>query len=176
MKSKDVLERRDRGVTQEPLDAGEELIIDFAGMYATHDAFRWDLDRLVAAADAGAGSARQIRTGWENFKTQLLIHHCVEDDNLWPALRRAVEDRCRDLALVESMEVEHAELDPLLGAVDVTLADETVELGARSRDLSAALNHHLSHEEEGALPLITALSWNFLASSSSDRVLPGPPR
>ena len=125
--------------------------------YATHDAFRRDLDRLEAAALAGQGSAAAVRAGWDNFKAQLLIHHSVEDSHLWPALRRAVADRPSDLALTEDMVSEHAQLDPLLAAVDQALADDAVDLEGRGKELSGALNHHLIHEEERALPLIQSV-------------------
>jgi len=58
--------------------------IDFTMMYATHDVFRRDLGRLKAAATAGTAQAPGVRAGWENFKAQLLLHHSVEDTDLWP--------------------------------------------------------------------------------------------
>jgi hemerythrin-like domain-containing protein len=128
--------------------------IDFTVMYATHEAFRRDLARITAAAAAGTVSTPQIRAGWENFKHQLHIHHTVEDSDLWPRLRRAVS-RPQDLALVEEMVDEHAQIDPLLDAADTALTGPaTTNLSAHLRELSAALNHHLTHEEEDALPLI----------------------
>jgi len=53
-----------------------------------------------------------------DFKTQLLLHHDVEDAHLWPRLRLVVAERRRDLTLVDEMEAEHARLDPLLAAID----------------------------------------------------------
>jgi len=40
---------------------------------------------------------------------------------LWPPLRQAVTDRPQDLALVDRMEAEHAELAPQLAGVDAAL-------------------------------------------------------
>ena len=62
--------------------------MDFTMMYVTHDAFRRDLGRFTAAAAAGTAPAWGPR-GWENFKAQLLLHHSVEDTDLWPRVRRA---------------------------------------------------------------------------------------
>ncbi len=92
--------------------------IEFTMMYATHDAFRRDLGRLEEASAAGKAGTAGVRAGWENFRTQLLLHHSVEDSLLWPAVRRAVPGRPRDLALLDEMEAEHARLDPLLAAFD----------------------------------------------------------
>ena len=58
--------------------------IDFTMMYATHDAFRSDLDWLAAAAAAGKAGIPQVRAGWPNFKTQPLLLHSVEDSHLCP--------------------------------------------------------------------------------------------
>jgi iron-sulfur cluster repair protein YtfE (RIC family) len=153
MTNRDAAKRSDR--EDRPEIAHEPL--DFTGMYATHDAFRRDLDRLVVAADAGKGSARRVDAGWNNFKTQLLIHHGVEDNNLWPAVRRAVAGEPDSLALAEEMVAEHDQLDPLVKAVDEALSNAMVDLSALSRELSAALKHHLTHEEERALPLIQSV-------------------
>jgi iron-sulfur cluster repair protein YtfE (RIC family) len=128
--------------------------IDFAIMYATHDAFRRDLDRLSAAAAAGTTGTDEVRAGWENFKHQLDVHHTVEDAELWPRLHRAVSDRPRDLALVDEMEAEHAGLDSRLRAVDEGIAHQAGDLAERVRELSVALGDHMKHEEVSALPLI----------------------
>jgi iron-sulfur cluster repair protein YtfE (RIC family) len=139
--------------------------VDFTMMYATHDAFRRDVARLRAAAAAGAGATPPVRAGWEMFKAQLLLHHRVEDDYLWPALRQAVEGRDDegrgdDIALVADMVAEHALLDPLLAAIDEALADGSPEASASlaylADALATTLGDHLTHEEERALPLIAS--------------------
>src|SRR5262249_57117898 len=131
--------------------------IDFPVMYATHDAFRRDLDRLVAAADAGSAGSPQVRAGWETFTKQLHIHHTVEDTDLWPRVRRAVAGREEDLTLLAEMEAEHALLDPLLQDVDRAMTGDRTGLPRLVRHLSAALGGHLQHEEENALPLIRSV-------------------
>jgi iron-sulfur cluster repair protein YtfE (RIC family) len=122
-------------------------LIDFTEMYVTHDAFRRDLERL-----ARADRALQVREGWENFKTQLLVHHTVEDAALWPRLAAKVDD-----PLLKEMEEEHARIDPLLAAVDRALEADAADLGERVRELAEVLEAHLEHEEEAALPLIQAV-------------------
>jgi iron-sulfur cluster repair protein YtfE (RIC family) len=128
--------------------------IDFLMMYVTHDAFRRDLDRLVAAADAGTAQAPGVLAGWANFKHQLHIHHTVEDSHLWPRLRTKVAGRPSALALLDEMEAEHARIDPLLATVDAALAEGAPRVADKVRALREGLVHHLDHEEQSALPLI----------------------
>ncbi|MGW2373616.1 hemerythrin domain-containing protein [Kitasatospora sp. NPDC001683] len=136
------------------MSSSRQGMIDFTVMYATHNAFRRDLERLRSAAAAGRAGDPQVRAGWENFKTQLLIHHSVEDAELWPRLRRAVQGKPRELALTDAMEAEHADLDPLLASVDAALGGQAAALVDRVEKLVATLDDHLTHEEETALPLI----------------------
>ena len=144
--------------------------IDFTMMYVTHDALRRDLRRLTTAAAAGKARTPTVRAGWENFKTQLHIHHTVEDDDLWPRLYRAVACQPVELALLQEMEAEHAVLDPLLSAIDEALTTRPQEpLDKRLQDLAAALDAHLTHEEDSALPLIqsvlTSEDWRGFAKA-----------
>jgi iron-sulfur cluster repair protein YtfE (RIC family) len=123
-------------------------------MYAAHDAFRRDLERLGEAAADGTAFTPQVRAGWDNFRHQLHIHHTAEDSDLWPRVESKVAGRPRDVALLAEMEAEHALLDPQLTAVDAALKDRSAELLALVRSLASTLDEHLAHEEESALPLI----------------------
>jgi hypothetical protein len=147
--------------------------IDFTMMYVTHDAFRRDLNRLTAAAAAGRADAPGVRAGWENFKAQLLLHHSVEDSDLWPRVRRAAAGRPAGLALLDEMEAEHAQIDPLLAAVDGALAGSAGSLAAHAAGLVSALEWHLKHEEDAALPLIqsvcTPADWRAFAGEMRRR-------
>lgn len=67
--------------------------IDFTPMYASHDAFRRDLERLATAVAEGQAGSPQVRAGWENFKRQLHIHHTTEDGGLWPRVRERAAGR-----------------------------------------------------------------------------------
>jgi hypothetical protein len=130
------------------------MTIDFTPMYASHDAFRRDLERLAAAVADGRADTGSVRAGWENFKHQLHVHHTAEDSDLWPRVRARIAGRPRDLRLLDDMEAEHARIDPLLDAVDAALADRAPELPDLVRALLATLDDHLKHEEDGALPLM----------------------
>jgi iron-sulfur cluster repair protein YtfE (RIC family) len=138
-------------------DAQQDTI-DFTMMYVTHDALRRDLGRLTTAAAARKARTPTVRAGWENFKAQLHLHHTVEDDDLWPRLYKAVAGRPAAVALLQEMEAEHAVLDPLLSAVDDALTGRPEQpLDARLHELAAALDAHLTHEENRALPLIQSV-------------------
>ncbi|MGR3867932.1 hemerythrin domain-containing protein [Streptomyces graminifolii] len=130
------------------------MSIDFTAMYASHDAFRRDLERLASAVSQGRAFTLPVRAGWDNFKHQLHVHHTAEDSDLWPRVRQRVVGRGRDLALLDDMEAEHARIDPLLDAVDVALAERASELPDLVRALLATLDDHLKHEEDRALPLM----------------------
>jgi hemerythrin-like domain-containing protein len=137
------------------MSATDKDTIDFTMMYVTHDALRRDVRRLAAAAAARRADTPEVRSGWENFKAQLHLHHTVEDDDLWPRLYQAIGDRPDRRKLLEDMEAEHAVLDPLLTATDDAfglLAGD--ELNDRLVELTAALDTHFQHEEDSALPLI----------------------
>jgi iron-sulfur cluster repair protein YtfE (RIC family) len=147
--------------------------IDVTIMYSTHDAFRRDLARLVAAADAGRTGTPTVMAGWENFKRQLHVHHTVEDAVLWPRLSAAVAGRPNGTELVAEMEAEHASLDPLLTVVDEAVADQRSNLPELARRLSQVLGDHMRHEENSALPLIqevlTAQDWNAFRKAMARR-------
>lgn len=128
--------------------------INFAVMYATHDAFRRDLDRFAHAVGTGRAGSAEVRAGWENFKRQLDVHHTVEDAELWPRLARGLAGRPGDLAVVATMVSEHASLEPLLHQVDGAMANQPGSLADGVRELSVVLGDHMKHEEESALPLI----------------------
>jgi iron-sulfur cluster repair protein YtfE (RIC family) len=147
--------------------------IDFTPMYATHDAFRRDLVRLRQAADDGRMHTPGVQAGWANFTHQLDIHHSVEDAVLWPRLQRAVANRPQELALIADMEAEHAQLDPLLAAVDQAVRDRDSTLGQHVRELADVLGDHMRHEEDAALPLIqralTPADWAAFRSAMARR-------
>src|SRR5262245_3820189 len=72
---------------------------------------------------------------------------------------RVLADRPDDLALLDAMEAEHAQIDPLLDAVDAALADRDggpERLGGLVDSLHTNLTGHLRHEENEALALIDA--------------------
>lgn len=149
----------------------ERETLDFTMMYATHDAFRRDLNRLESAV--GKAGTPLVRAGWENFKTQLLIHHSVEDTDLWPRVLHSAAGRPRDLALLADMEAEHARLDPLLAAVDEALTGGAATLADHLHEVSKVLGDHLTHEEDSALPLMQSVlppgDWDRFSTAMARR-------
>jgi hypothetical protein len=134
-----------------PRPAGK---VDFTFMYAAHDAFNRDLRRLAAAAGSGRIADPAVRTGWATFKKQLHIHHTAEDRWLWPALRDKVT-RPDEVSVLDAMEAEHLDLDPLLSRVDASLtATGLARLTENAGALAGALAAHMEHEEDHALPLV----------------------
>jgi hypothetical protein len=64
---------------------------------------------------------------------------------LWPTMRQALADRPDELALLDAMEAEHAAIDPMLNAIDATLADRNSApdvLGGLTDALAADLRRH----------------------------------
>ncbi|MGH3422890.1 MAG: hemerythrin domain-containing protein [Streptosporangiaceae bacterium] len=151
---------------------------DLTIMYAAHDAFRRDLASLARAASGDlADPARQasVAAGWEVFKRQLHLHHTAEDGFVWPVLRTRFANSQSALSVLDAMESEHQQIDPLLAAVDDAFARRGQD-GPGSDDwpgvdrladvadvLTTNLTGHLTHEERDGLPLIgaglTAAQW-----------------
>jgi hypothetical protein len=148
--------------------------LDMTMMVATHDALRRDLDRA-------AGRTTRCE-GWDLFERILHAHHTAEDDALWPIVRNEVTGRPDDLALLDTMAAEHAELAPVLAAIGEAFAQE--ETGARVRELigelDATLRHHLDHEEQDALPVIDRTlrfeQWMGFGEAASKALGPDVPR
>lgn len=147
--------------------------IDFTIMYATHRAFRRDLQRLGAAAGAGRGRAPQALAGWDNFSTQLHHHHSVEDAALWPQVEAKIAGRPDAQRLMKDMEAEHAELGPRIDAVEAALHTADTALAARIEDLYQVMDAHFRHEEDSALPLIqevlTPAEWKKFGLANARR-------
>lgn len=160
--------------------AGQTPILDMTLMYAMHSALRRDLTRIARITARRDDDPRRIlraAAGWELFKRYLTVHHTVEDDALWPVMRRELADRPDDLLLMEAMETEHAEIEPLLEEIDLSLADPDggpARLADLTDALAASLTGHLRHEEGEALPLIdvtlTSGQWQFFLDLHRDRL------
>src|ERR1700759_2003531 len=141
-------------------------------MLAAHEALRRDLTGLAHAA-AATGSGRgdpgrrqAVQRGWAVFQRQLHTPHSAGAELVWPALRDrlAASDAAR--SVLDAMEAEHQQIDPLLAAVDRAMSQPGGDDGALADTvdvLTMALHGHLAHEERDALPLIgtalTAAEW-----------------
>jgi hemerythrin-like domain-containing protein len=153
---------------------------DMSMMYAMHDALRRDLDRIARITARPEDDPKHVlraAVGWEMFKSYLEVHHTAEDDLLWPPMRAALADDPDGLALLDAMEAEHAAIDPLLAAIDTSLADRESgrqRLGELTDGLAVALRDHLGHEEVDGLPLIDATltpeQWGAFGVGSGQRI------
>jgi iron-sulfur cluster repair protein YtfE (RIC family) len=134
---------------------------DMTIILVTHNAFRRDMRYLAAAADKlnvddSRGRGR-VRVGWNLLKAMLLAHHEGEDRHMWPRMHAGLRGRQDELAVLDAMREEHDRIDPLVRAVDEALArpngaaDRMPEAAA---EFCAELDHHLTHEEQAALPLV----------------------
>ena len=147
---------------------------DLTVMLAAHDAFRRDLARLAQAAafaDLPDPARRaSVQAGWELFKRQLHLHHTAEDAIVWPALRERLTDSDHAQSVLDAMEAEHQQIDPLLAAVDDAFSraaegrpSDVRAIGEAADALATSLTGHLAHEERDGLPLIglalTSAEW-----------------
>jgi hypothetical protein len=96
---------------------------DLTVMLGAHAAFRRDLAllaRAAAFADLPDPARRaSVRAGWELFKRQLQLHHTAEDMVVWPALRQRLADSDDAQSVLDAMESEHRQIDPLLAAAAI---------------------------------------------------------
>ena len=130
--------------------------VDFTMMYAAHDAFSRHLEWIAEALERDGEVSGATAARWTLFATQLHIHHTAEDESLWPMLRSAIASP-GELAVLDAMGAEHAQLDPQLERIDAqTGAGFASDAAASVRELSAGLAWHMRHEENAALPLIDA--------------------
>jgi hypothetical protein len=138
---------------------------DLTIMLAAHAAFRRDLVQLARAAAFAdlpdPGRRASVRSGWEVFKRQLHLHHTAEDAIIWPALRERLSHSDDAQSVLDAMESEHQQIDPLLAAVDDAFARaedghraDARAIGDAADALAASLTGHLTHEERDGLPLI----------------------
>jgi hypothetical protein len=143
-------------------------------MLAAHAAFRRDLRQLARAAAFAdlpdPGRRASVQAGWELFKRQLHLHHTAEDAIVWPALRERLAPSDHAQSVLDAMESEHQQIDPLLAAVDDAFARAEAghraaagAVGDAADALAASLAGHLAHEERDGLPLIgealTSAEW-----------------
>jgi hemerythrin-like domain-containing protein len=158
--------------------------LDMTPMYVMHNALRREMEHLskVTAGD----DAQQIlagAAGWELFKKALHVHHTAEDEALWPTLQQVLADKAGegDLELLAAMEAEHADIDPIVEAIDAAVADGDGEkLGDLVDSLVTGLRAHLKHEEDDALPLIqanlTMEQWRHFGQTHAGNIGPDAPR
>lgn len=156
--------------------AAPEGPIAMDAMYVMHHAFRRDLADFAAAASATPVEDREtwraLADRWAVFATVLHNHHTGEDEGVWPFLMDRADAEGREV--LEAMEAEHEEIDPLLEACAAGLgrltraADEDARAALVVRLVAAreSLGRHLAHEETEAIALIQQLvtpeEWHLL--------------
>ncbi len=150
--------------------------VDMTMMYVMHHAFRRDLTAFAAAAVATPVADREawvaLADRWEVFSDALHHHHSAEDSGLWPLLMERTDDAGR--AVLQAMEDEHAQIDPILEACAAGFArlashpeeDTRAALAVRLVAGRELLGEHLRHEETEAIAIIqqvmTAEEWQRL--------------
>ena len=132
-------------------------------MVIIHRVFRREaalLPRLVDEVRAGdRARCARLTAAVREYAGALHHHHCLEDELIWPKLRRRA--RLYD-ELIARMEEQHERLGKTLIAVDEALppweekagADQRAALVERLHDHRAALLEHLCDEETQVLPLV----------------------
>jgi len=136
-------------------------------VFLIHDAFRRDFARLsnaVAQPKVDAARAKALNDHWAFIADQLHHHHTVEDASLWPILRPKLAGDPDSIAVLDAMEAQHHELDPLTAQVTAGFgafaldpgADQAAALGGHLEGATAVLASHLSDEEVRAFPVISS--------------------
>jgi hemerythrin HHE cation binding domain-containing protein len=139
--------------------------VDLSMMYLMHHAFRRDLAAFAAAVPrtppTEVATWWALLRRWELFAEVLHHHHRGEDAWLWPALLERADGAEREI--LEAMEAEHHEIDPLLAACLAGLrrlarggagTDDRAALAVRLAATRESLGRHLAHEERDALRIL----------------------
>lgn len=141
---------------------------DMRMMYVIHHAFRRDLARFAEAARLtpveDKSTWRALSRRWQLFSVLLHDHHAKEDLVLWPLLREratAASDS-HAISVLDAMEAEHHQIDPLLERIDGWLRRQVIRPTTSNRRAMAAevaqaatvLTAHLGHEETDAIALL----------------------
>lgn len=147
--------------------AAAEGPVDMQMMYVMHHGFRRDLAKFASAAQhtpvEDRVAWRLLARRWEILSAVLHEHHTGEDAGLWPWL--LAHGTAEDVATLEAMEAEHAEIDPLLESCAAGLRrlaahpdeDARAALAVRLVATRDSLARHLAHEETEAIPILQRL-------------------
>ncbi|WP_024440244.1 hemerythrin domain-containing protein [Mycobacterium sp. UM_WGJ] len=150
--------------------AAPEGPADLRMMYVMHHGFRRDLTHFCIAVRrtpfTDGRTWRALLARWDLLSTVLHDHHHKEDVVLWPLLRmRAeVDGDAHALTVLDAMDTEHDQIDPLLLRVRAGLEAMTIGVGTPDREALtsgvdeayACLTGHLSHEERDANVVLQA--------------------
>ncbi|WP_433784091.1 hemerythrin domain-containing protein [Actinomycetospora sp. CA-101289] len=129
---------------------------DLVDYRVVHRAMTRDLARLATVADELVRSPdrrrlRLLRRYLRGVTAEIVNHHRVEDDDVWPLLEAVAGDLTALVALTE----DHERLDPLLArAGDLAGGTATPELAAVLHELADLLARHIADEERDVFPII----------------------
>jgi hemerythrin-like domain-containing protein len=133
---------------------------DLTTYRAVHTALREAAGRMAAAsASLRRSEWRRIDAFsryWAGYAGEVLAHHTVEDDVVFPAL----VERCAIAgALIERSDADHHHLDELMAAIDAAMArlvrgEGPGELPDLLGQLAVHMDQHLAFEDADILPLI----------------------
>ena len=127
-----------------------------------HQAVRRDLSRtrgaLVELSPGDRARAAELLRAWRHLEDQLHHHHTVEDDLIWPFLRRHGATGPH----VDAMEGEHRAMAEAIGSATVAMTslaadptraaiDDASLAVVRAEEATCA---HLDHEEAEVEPMI----------------------
>ncbi len=135
-----------------------EPVPDLLDYRVVHRAMTVDLRKLATAAaqlvdrpDPKRMAA--LRHYLNAVSHEIVSHHQVEDDHVWPFLEAIAGHRTALVPLTE----DHERLDPLLHRAGELAAREqsSPELAAVLRELADLLARHVSDEERDVFPIIT---------------------
>ncbi|MER6812279.1 hypothetical protein ACQPZ8_17600 [Actinomadura nitritigenes] len=118
---------------------------------AAYDAFRRDMARMSAAADADAApDPGRVARGWAMFRRHWLAQQAAEQRALWAVMRGRERP-----AVFDALETRAFRVVPLLDGVDAALEHgDRRALRQYARALPAAVNDLLDYKEAEMLPLI----------------------
>jgi deazaflavin-dependent oxidoreductase (nitroreductase family) len=135
-----------------------EPVPDLLDYRVVHRAMARDLARLAAVADdlvraPDPPRLRLLRWYLAGVTAEIVNHHRVEDDDVWPLLEAVAGDLTALVALSE----DHDRLDPLLARAGQLAAadDPTPALAAVLHELAGLLARHVGDEERDVFPIIT---------------------
>jgi iron-sulfur cluster repair protein YtfE (RIC family) len=136
----------------------DEPVPDLLDYRVVHRAMTVDLRKLATAAaelvyrpDPKRMAA--LRHYLNAVSHEIVSHHQVEDDHVWPFLEAVAGHRTALVPLTE----DHERLDPLLHRAGELAARErsSPELAAVLRELADLLARHVADEERDVFPIIT---------------------
>lgn len=145
-------------------------------MVVVHRMFRREFSLaptlVLGVAPGDAAQAQRVVAGVTSTLGVLHLHHTGEDLFLWPLLRERAPAQA---ALLDEMEAQHAQIDPLIERVEglgaTWAAEPTTETARPYADVLTAFHRsvvaHLDQEESDILPLaqvtVTEEEWGQLA-------------